>query len=389
LKMTTSKLRVGDWVEVQSKEEILRTLDHKAQLDGMPFMPEMLAFCGKRFQVYKSAHKTCDTVFAARGRRVDRAVHLSTRCDGQAHGGCQAGCLIFWKEAWLKRVRGPLHDDLAGTQMHASEASAFASACTESDLWRQAQFFGPNACAPINVCQATQLARATADLAWWDVRQYIEDYRSGNVNLWRMLRSFAFSLYYSLSQAGIGLGPAMRWFYDTCHQLWGGTPYPRKKGTVPKGQSTPAATLDLSPGELVRVKPYKEILSTLTPDNRNRGLMFDAEMVPYCGQVHRVLRRVTRIIDEKTGLMQEMKTPCVILDTVVCQSRYSSCRLFCPRGIYSYWREIWLERVKPGLTTTNEDSSRAPELADVKRIIASSEAALPETALVGDEKGVG
>jgi hypothetical protein len=112
-------------------------------------------------------------------------------------------------------------------------------------------------------------------------------------------------------------------------------------------------------------------------------------MVPYCGQVHRVLRRVTRIIDEKTGLMQEMKTPCVILDAVVCQSRYSSCRLFCPRGIYSYWREIWLERVEPGLTTTNEGSSRAPERADVKRLIASRDAQLAETAPVGDEQGAG
>ena len=36
------------------------------------------------------------------------AVHLDeTRCDGQGHGGCQAGCLLFWKEAWLKRVAAP------------------------------------------------------------------------------------------------------------------------------------------------------------------------------------------------------------------------------------------------------------------------------------------
>jgi len=26
-------------------------------------MPEMFQLCGRRFQVYKSAHKTCDTVF--------------------------------------------------------------------------------------------------------------------------------------------------------------------------------------------------------------------------------------------------------------------------------------------------------------------------------------
>src|SRR5258708_29124462 len=102
MKANTRKLSVGDWVEVRSKEEILQTLDSKGQLDGMPFMPEMFQFCSQRFQVYKRAHKTCDPDF--RSRSIHDAVHLETRCDGQAHGGCQAGCLLFWKEAWLKPI---------------------------------------------------------------------------------------------------------------------------------------------------------------------------------------------------------------------------------------------------------------------------------------------
>ena len=56
-------------------------------------------------------------------------------------------------------------------------------------------------------------------------------------------------------------------------------------------------------------------------------------------------RRVTKFINEKTGKMSTMKTPAVILEGVWCQSRYSNCRMFCPRSIYSWWREIWLERV--------------------------------------------
>ena len=51
-----------NWVEVRSKEEILRTLDKNGRLEGMPFMPQMFEHCGKRLQVYKRAHKTCDTV---------------------------------------------------------------------------------------------------------------------------------------------------------------------------------------------------------------------------------------------------------------------------------------------------------------------------------------
>jgi hypothetical protein len=103
--------------------------------------------------------------------------------------------------------------------------------------------------------------------------------------------------------------------------------------------------LNLQPGELVRVKSHEEILATLNIDSKNRGMGFDAEMVPFCGKTYRVLRRVTQILDEKTGKMQEMKNPCIILDDVICEGRYSYCRMFCPRAIYPYWREIWLERV--------------------------------------------
>jgi hypothetical protein len=96
--------RVGDWVEIRSREEILQTLDENGELDGMLFMPEMFQFCGRRYQVHKRAHKSCDytTPYPFRSRSIEKAVFLDTRCDGSAHGGCQASCLIFWKEAWLK-----------------------------------------------------------------------------------------------------------------------------------------------------------------------------------------------------------------------------------------------------------------------------------------------
>jgi hypothetical protein len=82
-------------------------------------------------------------------------------------------------------------------------------------------------------------------------------------------------------------------------------------------------------------------------------MYWDAELVPYCGGTYRVLNRVTRLIHEKTAKMVEMKTACIILDTVVCQARYSPCRMLCPKSMYPYWREIWLERVQ----ANNSDSS--------------------------------
>jgi hypothetical protein len=327
------KLRVGDWVEVRAKDEILATLDGNGQLDGMPFMPEMFEFCGKKLQVYKRAHKTCDPDW--RSRRIENAVHLETRCDGRAHGGCQAGCLIYWKEAWLK----PVGD-------HVPQAINVVSGggCSESVVLDRAQVRDQNGGEPSYACQATRV-QYEKPLAWWDIRQYVEDYTSGNTSLTRLFCGTVYSLYYNLSRSGIGVGPAMRWFYDKARPLWNGIAWPREKGRIPRGQPTPTASLNLQPGELVRVKSREEILETVDTTDRNRGLWWDAELAPYCGGTYRVAGRVTNIVDEKTGKMQVMKTPCIVLDSVVCQARYSDCRMFCPKSTFAYWREIWLERV--------------------------------------------
>jgi len=346
----SSKLRAGDWVEVRSKGEILGTLDKKGQLDGLPFMPQMFQYCGRRFKVFKRAHKTCDTVFPVRGRRMASAVHLETRCAGLGYEDCQAGCLIFWKEAWLKRVKDA--DDKSNTPQNVTAAHRASDlqniGCTEQDVWAGTRAPGQqNEQDPTYVCQATQLPYATTQLFWWDVRQYLEDYTSGNIEMWQIIKGGIYASYYSLSISRLRLGRVMRWFYDAFHPVWRGTLFPRHTGTIPVDKPTPAPMypLNLQPGELVRVRSHQEILKTLNTASKNRGLYFDAEMVPYCGGTYRVLKRVNKIIDEKTGRMAKMKTESIILEDVFCKSRYSYCRMFCPRAIYPYWREIWLERV--------------------------------------------
>jgi hypothetical protein len=343
-------LNVGDLVKVRSKEEILKTLDQKGQLDGLPFMPEMFAFCGKQFHVYKRAHKTCDTVSGDyKGRRMKDAVHLKeVRCDGYAHGGCEAGCLIFWKKAWLKKLVG--NDDDPGMELSSEIVTVgqkdAAVTCTEAAVLSGVLKFGSKIDGENTfVCQATQIPAATEVLAWWDLRQYLEDYRSGNISLGQMARGLIFMAYQFLINMGIGLGAPLRCFYDLFQKCCRGVPYPLRSGKIPLGGRTPTIKLDLHPGEWVRVKSYDAILATCDKALKNRGMFFDKEMVPYCGRTYRVLKRVNRIIDEKTGKIVELKNPCIILDGVICQSRYSECRLFCPRSIYGYWREIWLEKV--------------------------------------------
>lgn len=340
--MFTTKLKVGDLVEVRSKEEILSTLDRDARLEGLPFMPQMFEYCGKTFRVFKRAHKTCDTV-GPRGcsRSMVAAVHLEElRCDGAAYGGCQAGCLLFWKEAWLKPVG-------KADRRSSSGAAGRSSGCSEEDVMRGTRAPDSDDEDVTYVCQATYLPEATTYLPWWDVRQYLEDYLSGNAGLRRLINGLIYSVYYKLSRVRIrGVYRVTTWLYDQVQKLIGGSPYPRKRGWVPPGQRTPKVVLNLHPGERVRIKSYDEILDTLDHDNANRGMVFDGEQVPYCGGTYRVKGLVEKIVDEKTGKMLHFKSHSVILDGVYCRSRYSNLRMFCPRAIYPFWREAWLERVE-------------------------------------------
>jgi hypothetical protein len=157
----------------------------------------------------------------------------------------------------------------------------------------------------------------------------------------------AFASYEFLVGGRYGLRTPLVLLYDGVARLLGGTPFPHRPGKIPKGVKTPALRLDLRPGELVRVKALREILETVDQNGRNRGMSFHTEMVQFTGQTFRVLRRMEHIVNEKTGKMIHLKNDAVILEDVVCRSRViNNCRRFCPRSVYLYFREIWLERVE-------------------------------------------
>ena len=59
--------RSGQLVEVRSLSEILATLDADGTLDGMPFMPEMVRYCGQTLKVFRRAAKTCVEGLGVRG----------------------------------------------------------------------------------------------------------------------------------------------------------------------------------------------------------------------------------------------------------------------------------------------------------------------------------
>jgi hypothetical protein len=330
-------LRRGDVVEVRPHAEILATLDKDGTLDGMPFMPEQLEHVGRRFTVSRRVEKICDTIAATGSRRMRNTVYLEDlRCNGSGHGGCQAGCRIYWKESWLRRVDGG-SDSKPAADEGRPELERLAQSGTrtmreldgeEQEVWR---------------CQATEAFSASEPLrTLGDPGQYVRELRSGNVGSLHFLRVLARAFVIEFGRR-VGLLPPTPLHGD---------------GTQPDREP-----LNLQPGDLVKVRPPEEIAPTLDADGLNRRLSFDREMLPFCGQTFRVKDRVQRLIDDRTGRMLNISRDCLILDGVVCSGERTAGCWFCPRQIYPYWREAWLRPVESPEARAPSTETDAPTTA--------------------------
>lgn len=319
----SGRFHPGEWVTVRPFTEISGTLDEAGKLDGLPFMPEMVENCGKRFRVYRRVEKIHNYFTPDESphlRRLSDAVLLvhwsgdEARCNGMSHGGCQAGCQIIWKEAWLKIYSG-------------GKVTYEIGANPEwlNDLTQRPRAPLDMLSEPIYVCQMTELPKATVRLGWNDPRHWLRDLWTGNVRPRLFVTAVSLKLF-NLVQGKLRR-PLM----------------PRRDPAV--GKSDAPEILDLQPGEMVRVRTKREIEQTLNSASKNRGLWFDVEMHRFCGGVFRVQSSVRTIIDEATGKMLTMKRPCIVLEKVSATGEYLS---LCPQNELIYWREAWLQRITLG-----------------------------------------
>lgn len=316
MNQATARLRPGDLVQVKSPEEILRTLDENGSVDRLPFMPEMVELCGKTFRVARRVLKTCyyGETNGMRKFRGDDVVFLEgVRCSGADHDGCQKACMIFWREAWLRRVENVDMPSVAqpdGTDQLRSRLKTLKS---------PTKYF----------CQASEILNATTDLSRWDrIGKCSDEVRAGNCSALAMVGRVASWLFWRLRR-----------------KLFGH--YPRGNN-----QRTPADSLRLQAGEWVEVKPVASIAQTLDQRAHNRGLYFTPDMRRFCGQHRQVDRPLEKIIVDGTGEMRKIHNT-VYLKGGLCGCVYALGG--CPRGEFSYWREIWLQRVP-----ATADSELAP-----------------------------
>ena len=211
----------NEWVEVRPPLEIAATLDETGSLDGLPFMPEMLPYCGKRFQVLRRAEKTCVELpggsYAIREFINNDVVFLQgLRCSGSAHDGCQRSCLLFWKTAWLKPVEP---SQMATEQLGAIDSLADRLKTKSSPV----RYF----------CQSSQLSQATdaRRLGKMEIfSKFWRDFRHGAVHFAQFPALLVLPLYRKVRDRLVGR--------------------PRLRGTL---TVTPVGQLNLQPGELVEI----------------------------------------------------------------------------------------------------------------------------------------
>ena len=298
------RFRRGDYVEIRTQREILATLDAGGALDGLPFMPEMAKYCGRRYRVFRRADKAYLDMRYYTVRLTGTVLLEGVRCDGGAHAGCQMRCLMLWKEAWLKAADGPAdagpppQDDRSLVQVELPT--------TKGD-----QFY----------CQPVAVGQFSRRIAWWDVRQYVRDYADRQRSLGELLRM---GWILSIGKIRRRLGMSL---------------LDRLKVNQTR---TPQVSLNLQPGELVQVKSREEIEATLDPLGRNRGLGFAGDMLRFCGGTYRVAGRVEKAIIEWSGQMRPIRDT-VALEGVTCSGIAQRC---CPRDCFHLWREVWLKRVE-------------------------------------------
>ncbi|MGA8763383.1 MAG: hypothetical protein WB562_11005 [Candidatus Sulfotelmatobacter sp.] len=307
MKLATAKLRPGDFVDVKSPEEILQTLDADGALDKLPFMPEMVDLCGKRFRVSKRVVKTCYYGPGSGMREFpaeDVVLLEGLRCSGAAHDGCQKACMIFWRESWLRKAEGP------GTIQSIVDAEV-----TKPLRSRLKTSTGPTT----YFCQASEILNATTELSRWGrFGKCFSEVRAGNCSVLEMAHRIAVWLFWRVRKLFLGA-------------------YARGDR-----HSTPVENLNLRSGELIEIKSVKSIAETVNKNGYNRGLYFTPDMGRSCGELRKVERKVDKIIVDGTGEMRQLR------NTVFLEDSFCGCACVafggCPRGEFAYWREIWLCR---------------------------------------------
>ena len=94
------------------------------------------------------------------------------------------------------------------------------------------------------------------------------------------------------------------------------------------------------------------------------------EMLPYCGTIQKVSKRIERFVDEHDYKVKKCRG-IVILEGLVCQGteHYGRCDRACPY----FWREEWLEKIDEKSVTKTTVLSARPQKTEWVRVLSQQE----------------
>ena len=277
-------------------------------------MPEMLKYCGRVLPVTQRADATCAGNGLSGAWRT-RSTCGTIRCDGSFHDGCQAACLMYWKEAWLERaedaVPAPTRAELERRASRRSSRRRWSRPRAIKRRRRDSLSLPgdgdperpPSRCACAN---RTVPARAAATGSG---RRSSRAWSIEAINQWQ-----------AFSRAGCRHGcrsPAAA-----------GIPFVHRKARR-RARRRRAASSTCSPAISCGSRASERSSPRSTRTTRTAACTSITRWRGTAGETRACRARVDRLIEESNGEMIEIKSDCILLEGVVCTADY---HLFCTRG---------------------------------------------------------
>lgn len=101
-------LKVGEVVEIRSREEILPTIDQRNRNRGMAIDEEMTRYCGGRFAVTSRVTQIINEKTGEMMHFKNPCIVLNDVCCRGEYSHrrllCPRRIKIYWRETWLQRV---------------------------------------------------------------------------------------------------------------------------------------------------------------------------------------------------------------------------------------------------------------------------------------------
>lgn len=335
----------GTVVRIRSEQEIERALTSEGTVEGVPFTYEHRLFCDSTHEVLSEVRSI---LVEGYGQRRIKDVYLlkGATCSGVAHRGCQRNCLLFFRREWLEK---PGTSETGQSSVESLRGSIPAGS-------RYTAGIESGNALPSCQGQGDLLVRATIPWAfdiWQRIGQIfraeigIGEFMSVMLFLWNKLWDIEQPVW-KLSTEKFGKAVwVVIWFLLRQNIGWRFKKFKIRNLGSEQSKSSKEQLADitekmqLQPGERVRVRSREEIIATLGPNGKNRGLSFVGSMLKYCKREYTVMTRVERVIDERTSKLKTL-TGSVMLEGVICDGvSYRGCQRKC----LWIWRDDWLERL--------------------------------------------